>query len=33
VRRIVAALDQAALSGGRPVTVALAREVLRDQEP
>ena len=32
VRRIVAALDQAALSGRRPITVALAREVLRDQE-
>jgi chromosomal replication initiation ATPase DnaA len=33
VRRIVAALDQAALSRRRPITVALAREVLRDQEP
>jgi len=32
VRRIVAALDKAALSERRPVTVALAREVLRDQE-
>ena len=33
VRRVVAALDKAALSERRPVTIALAREVLRDQEP
>jgi chromosomal replication initiation ATPase DnaA len=33
VRQIVAALDQAALSQRKPVTVALARELLRDQDP
>ena len=33
VRAIVAALDKAALSERRPVTVALARAVLRAQEP